>query len=80
MYTVYESDPNLLSPICKLIALLIQSNSNSFDENENLKSPEIDDFEPKVIAALYETLYGYVANILQVSPGSLLGMALALAR
>lgn len=66
MYSVYESDPSLLSPICKLIALLIQSNSNSTQEFEITKAPHIDDFEPKVIAALYETLYGYVANILQV--------------
>ena len=65
-YQAFQTNPNLLSPIIRLISILIQSNSTLID-NSKQSNLAIDDFEPKVLIALYETLYTYIVNILQVN-------------
>ena len=63
-----------MSPIIRLLAILIQNNANgsstsgerSSDNAKSLSTTHIDDFEPKVLVALYETIYTFIVNILQV--------------
>lgn len=73
-YSTFQTSPHTLSPVIRLLAILIQNNSNGTSATGERSSDakaqsttQIDDFEPKVLVALYETLYTFIVNILQVS-------------
>jgi histone H3/H4 len=51
MYEAFKQDPSELPPTLRLISLLLQG--------------QVDDYEPAVLAQLYELVYSYISNVLQ---------------
>lgn len=51
MYEAFQ-DPNELPPTARLISLILQGAS-------------VEDYEPRVLAQLYEVMHSYILNVLQ---------------
>jgi transcription initiation factor TFIID subunit 9B len=52
MYDLFRKDPQELPPTARLLAPILQGEG-------------VEDFEPRVLAQLYEIAHGYIINILQ---------------